>query len=39
MLDTLGAQTQLLLAGKITPDKLVEECQSDYDKFRTSQGK
>ena len=39
MLDTLGAQTQLLLAGKITPDQLVEACQKDYDAFRKSQGK
>jgi len=39
MLDTMGAQTQLLLAGKITPDTLVAACQSDYDAFRNSQGK
>lgn len=39
MLDTLGAQTQLLLAGKITPDQLVEACQKDYDAFRKTQGK
>lgn len=39
MLDTLGAQCQLLMAGKITPDRLVEACQKDYDAFRKSQGK
>jgi raffinose/stachyose/melibiose transport system substrate-binding protein len=39
MLDTMGAQTQLLLAGKITPDQLVEACQKDYDAFRKTQGK
>ncbi len=39
MLDTLGAQTQLLLASKITPAQLVEACQKDYDAFRKSQGK
>lgn len=39
MLDTLGAQTQLLLAGKITPDQLVDACQKDYDAFRKTQGK
>jgi raffinose/stachyose/melibiose transport system substrate-binding protein len=39
MLDNLGAQTQLLLAGKITPDQLVEACQKDYDAFRKTQGK
>ena len=39
MLDTMGAQTQLLLAGKISSDQLVEACQTDYDAFRTSQGK
>ncbi len=39
MLDTLGAQTQLLLAGKITPDQLVEACQKDYEAFRKTQGK
>ena len=38
MLDTLGAQTQLLLAGRITPDKLVEACQKDYDAFKKTQG-
>ena len=39
MLDTLGAQTQLLLAGKITPDQLVEACQKDYEAFQKTQGK
>ena len=39
MLDTMGAQTQLLLAGQITPDQLVEACQKDYDAFRKTQGK
>jgi raffinose/stachyose/melibiose transport system substrate-binding protein len=39
MLDTMGAQTQLLLAGRITPAKLVEACQKDYEGFRSSQGK
>jgi raffinose/stachyose/melibiose transport system substrate-binding protein len=39
MLDSLGAQTQLLLAGRVTPDQLVEACQKDYDAFRKTQGK
>lgn len=39
MLDTMGAQTQLLLAGRVTPDQLVEACQKDYDAFRKTQGK
>lgn len=39
MLDTLGAQCQLLMAGKITPDQIVEACQKDYDAFRKTQGK
>ena len=39
MLDTMGAQTQLLLAGRAKPDDLVEACQKDYDAFRKSQGK
>lgn len=39
MLDTMGAQTQLLLAGKITPVQLVAACQKDYDAFRKTQGK
>lgn len=39
MLDTLGAQCQLLLGGKITPDQLVAACQKDYDAFRKTQGK
>jgi raffinose/stachyose/melibiose transport system substrate-binding protein len=39
MLDTLGAQTQLLLAGRTTPAKLVEACQKDYEGFRATQGK
>jgi raffinose/stachyose/melibiose transport system substrate-binding protein len=38
MLDTLGAQTQLLLAGRITPDQLVAACQKDYEAFRKTQG-
>lgn len=39
MLDTMGAQTQLLLAGRVTPDALVQACQKDYDAFRKTQGK
>lgn len=39
MLDTLGAQCQLLLAGRATPDQLVEACQKDYDAFQKTQGK
>jgi raffinose/stachyose/melibiose transport system substrate-binding protein len=39
MLDTMGAQTQLLLAGRVTPDQLVQACQKDYDAFRKTQGK
>ena len=39
MLDTMGAQTQLLLAGRATPDELVAACQKDYDAFRKTQGK
>ena len=39
MLDTMGAQTQLLLAGRISPDDLVAACQKDYDAFRKTQGK
>lgn len=38
MLDTMGAQCQLLLAGKATPDQLVAACQKDYDSFKQSQG-
>src|SRR4051812_14268296 len=38
MLATLGAQTQELLAGKITPDQLVEAGQADYDSFKAKQG-
>ncbi|CCH76044.1 putative Sugar ABC transporter substrate-binding protein [Nostocoides japonicum T1-X7] len=38
MLDTMGAQCQLLLAGKITPEQLVAACQKDYDAFQKSQG-
>jgi raffinose/stachyose/melibiose transport system substrate-binding protein len=39
MLDTMGAQTQLLLAGRATPDELVAACQKDYDAFGKTQGK
>jgi raffinose/stachyose/melibiose transport system substrate-binding protein len=39
MLDTLGAQTQLLLAGRVTPDQLVASCQKDYEAFRKTSGK
>jgi len=39
MLDTMGAQTQLLLAGRVTPDQLVAACQKDYEAFRKTQGK
>ncbi len=39
MLDTMGSQTQQLLAGRTTPAKLVEACQKDYEGFRSSQGK
>ena len=38
MLDTMGAQCQLLLAGKITPQQLVQACQKDYDAFQKTQG-
>ncbi|MFG1912368.1 ABC transporter substrate-binding protein [Kribbella sp. NPDC048928] len=34
MLDTLGGQVQLLLAGRTTPDGLVKAVQADYDKFQ-----
>ncbi|MER7245732.1 extracellular solute-binding protein [Kribbella sp. NPDC000426] len=34
MLDTLGGQVQLLLAGRSTPDQLVQAVQADYDKFQ-----
>jgi raffinose/stachyose/melibiose transport system substrate-binding protein len=34
MLDTLGGQVQLLLAGRSTPDELVKAVQADYDKFQ-----
>jgi len=35
MLDTLGGQVQLLLAGRSTPDDLVKAVQADYDKFQS----
>jgi len=35
----MGAQTQLLLAGRVTPDQLVAACQKDYEAFRKTQGK
>ncbi len=38
MLDTMGAQAQLLLAGKITPQQMVDACQKDYDAFKATQG-
>jgi raffinose/stachyose/melibiose transport system substrate-binding protein len=34
MLDTLGGQVQLLLAGRSAPDGLVKAVQADYDKFQ-----
>ena len=34
MLDTLGGQVQLLLAGRSAPDALVKAVQADYDKFQ-----
>ncbi len=34
MLDTLGGQVQLLLAGRSTPDDVVKAVQADYDKFQ-----
>ncbi|WP_329479289.1 extracellular solute-binding protein [Kribbella sp. NBC_01484] len=34
MLDTLGGQVQLLLAGRSAPDELVKAVQADYDKFQ-----
>ncbi|TDW21234.1 ABC transporter substrate-binding protein [Kribbella kalugense] len=34
MLDTLGGQVQLLLAGRTAPDGLVKAVQADYDKFQ-----
>ncbi|MCL2514744.1 MAG: extracellular solute-binding protein [Microbacteriaceae bacterium] len=37
MLDTLGTQLQLLLAGRATPDQLAQAAQQDYDKFQTQQ--
>jgi raffinose/stachyose/melibiose transport system substrate-binding protein len=37
MLTTLGAQAQELLAGKITPDQLVQAGQADYDAFKSKQ--
>ncbi|WP_432877839.1 ABC transporter substrate-binding protein [Kribbella sp. CA-245084] len=36
MLDTLGGQVQLLLAGRSTPDDLVKAVQADYDKFQAA---
>ena len=36
MLDTLGTQVQLLLAGRGTPGSLVTAVQKDYDKFQAS---
>lgn len=33
MLDIVGGQTQLLLAGRTTPDHLVSAGQADYDQF------
>ncbi|TCC36346.1 ABC transporter substrate-binding protein [Kribbella speibonae] len=39
MLDTLGGQTQLLLAGKVTPDQLAAAGQKDYDAFQTQRAK
>jgi raffinose/stachyose/melibiose transport system substrate-binding protein len=34
MLDTLGGQVQLLLAGRSTPDDVIKAIQADYDKFQ-----
>ncbi|WP_427891502.1 ABC transporter substrate-binding protein [Kribbella sp. GL6] len=34
MLDTLGGQVQLLLAGRSTPADVVKAVQADYDKFQ-----
>lgn len=36
MLDTLGGQVQLLLAGRGTPKSLVAAVQKDYDKFQAT---
>lgn len=33
MLEVVGGQTQLLLAGRATPDQLVAAGQADYDQF------
>ncbi|NUS00043.1 MAG: extracellular solute-binding protein [Kribbellaceae bacterium] len=39
MLDTLGGQVQLLLAGKSTPDQLATAGQKDYDAFQAQRAK
>jgi raffinose/stachyose/melibiose transport system substrate-binding protein len=39
MLDTLGGQLQLLLAGKTTPDQLGVAGQKDYDAFQAQRAK
>lgn len=39
MLDTIGGQVQLLLAGKATPEQLAAAGQSDYDAFQAKRTK
>ncbi|MBP2351643.1 raffinose/stachyose/melibiose transport system substrate-binding protein [Kribbella aluminosa] len=39
MLDTIGGQVQLLLAGKSTPDQLAAAGQKDYDTFQAQRAK
>ncbi|HZX04295.1 ABC transporter substrate-binding protein [Kribbella sp.] len=39
MLDTIGGQVQLLLAGKSTPDQLAAAGQKDYDAFQAQRAK
>ncbi|GAB2873868.1 ABC transporter substrate-binding protein [Streptomyces mayteni] len=38
MLDTLGGETQRLLAGQITPEQLTDAGQDDYDAFQGQRG-
>lgn len=37
MLDTMGTELQLLLAGRATPEQLATAGQADYDKFQAQQ--